>query len=244
MAYRSLEKAKEAIEKIVAANKDADIEAMSLDLASLESVRTFAKVFEAKYKRLDILLNNAGIMMPPYGTTKDGFEQQFGVNHLGHFALTGLIFDLIKATPHARIVNISSNAHKFGSIHFDNLMFDGAKGYSPMKAYAQSKLANLLFTYELQRKFDNSGLDIKVLSTHPGAAPTNLIRYMQNKLYFKLFGNLFMKMVQSVYDGSLPGVRASFDAQAKGGTYYGPSGRRQMKGKPAVVQSNEKSHNI
>jgi len=241
MACRSLDKAKQAYESIIVDNAEADIVTMHLDLSSLDSVKKFAAEFKSKYKRLDVLLNNAGIMMMPYGTTKDGFEQQLGVNHIGHFALTGLLFDVIKATSKARIVNISSNAHKFGGMRFDNLMFEDGKGYRPMRAYAQSKMANLLFTYELQRKVDSAGLDVMVLAAHPGASATNLGREMENKAYFKFFVKIFASMSQSAYDGTLPGVRASLDPQAVAAAYYGPDSKRGMTGKPVVVASNEAS---
>ena len=117
-------------------------------------MQQFADLFKTKYARLDALVNNAGIMMVPYGTTEDGFERQLGTNHLGHFALTGLLFDLLVNTPGARVVNVSSNGHRLGNMNFDNLMYEGGEGYSEMAAYGRSKLANLLFTYELQRRFD------------------------------------------------------------------------------------------
>ena len=243
MACRSLDKANEALTTILKERKEADVITMALDLASLDSVKAFATAFKKKYKRLDVLMNNAGIMTTPYGKTEDGFEQQLGVNHIGHFALTGLLLDVIKATPKARIVNISSNAHKFGGMHFDNLMFEDGKGYKPMKAYAQSKTANLLFTYELQRKIDSAGLDIMVLAAHPGASNTNLSRHMEKRVAFKLFGKIASGIMQNAYDGTLPGVRACLDELATGAMYFGPSGRGEMKGKPVVVQSNKASHN-
>ncbi|MBT3318916.1 MAG: SDR family NAD(P)-dependent oxidoreductase [Clostridia bacterium] len=242
MACRSLERADAALAKIIDEQESADVVTMELDLASMESVRAFAEVFISKYKRLDVLMNNAGLMVPPYGITEDGFEQQLGVNHIGHFALTGLLFDVIKATPKARIVNISSNAHKFGGMRFDNMMFENGKGYRPMKAYAQSKIANLLFTYELQRKVDDAGLDVMVLAAHPGASATNLSRHMEKNAVTKFFGKFAASIMQGAYEGTLPGVRASLDVEAVGGTYYGPGGRGGMKGKPVIVESNKASH--
>ncbi|MBN1669125.1 MAG: SDR family NAD(P)-dependent oxidoreductase, partial [Anaerolineales bacterium] len=143
LACRSLDKAQAALEQIRAEIPEAAAEIMPLDLASLASVRQFAEQFKAQYARLDILLNNAGIMMVPYGLTEDGFERQLGTNHLGHFALTGLLIDLLMATPGSRVVNISSNGHRFGKLDFDNLMFAGGQGYTPVGAYGNSKLANL-----------------------------------------------------------------------------------------------------
>ncbi|MDX1418278.1 MAG: SDR family NAD(P)-dependent oxidoreductase, partial [Candidatus Promineifilaceae bacterium] len=149
LACRNMEKAQAALDKIEAEIPHAPAEIMQLDLASQDSVQRFAEAFLAKYDRLDILVNNAGIMMVPYGRTEDGFERQFGTNHLGHFALTGLLRETIESTPGARIVNVSSSAHRYGSgtIEFNNL--NAEKGYSATGAYAQSKLANLLFTREL-----------------------------------------------------------------------------------------------
>ena len=157
MACRSLEKGQAALEQLKAEVPSADVELMQLDLASLDSVRSFAEAFQARYDRLDLLINNAGIMMVPYGKTEDGFEKQLGTNHLGHFALTGLLIDTILATPGARVVNVSSAGHRMGSMAFDDLMFEDGEGYSGRSAYGRSKLANLLFTYELQRRFEAAG---------------------------------------------------------------------------------------
>ncbi|MBA2176597.1 SDR family NAD(P)-dependent oxidoreductase [Halobacillus locisalis] len=235
LASRSVERGQEAHAKIVKETPQADVEVMELDLGDLESVHNFAHAFKQKYDRLDVLLNNAGVMTTPYGKTKDGFEQQLGINHLGHFALTGLLFDHIKQTPEARIVNISSNAHKSGKVNFDNLMFEGGKGYTPMKAYGQSKLANLLFTYELQRKINDAGLTVKSVAAHPGIANTNLTRHIENKALFKVVGPLLGFMTQDSFNGALPGIRAATDQTVIGGEYFGPSGFQEFKGDPIVV---------
>jgi NAD(P)-dependent dehydrogenase (short-subunit alcohol dehydrogenase family) len=243
LASRSLEKGEKARTAILQAVPEGKIQVMQLDLGDLESVKAFAADFRKKHKRLDILLNNAGIMMTPYFKTKDGFEGQFGTNHLGHFALTGLLFDLIQITPGSRIVNVSSGAHRNGVMDFDNLQYEDGKGYTPSKAYGRSKLANLLFTYELQRKLEASGSDTIALAAHPGIAMTNLARHMEGRLLFKILIPLFKRMAQDQAMGALPQLRASVDPGVKGSEYYGPDGKREWKGYPVVVQSNEASHN-
>jgi NAD(P)-dependent dehydrogenase (short-subunit alcohol dehydrogenase family) len=243
LACRSMDKAQAALDQILAETPNATAEIMALDLASLASVRAFAEVFKGKYSRLDILLNNAGIMMVPYGKTEDGFERQFGTNHLGHFALTGLLIELLQNTPGARVVNVSSNGHRFGVMDFDNLMFEKAQGYTPSKAYGRSKLSNLLFTYELQRRFEAAGLDVIATAAHPGISNTNLASHMLNNWFFKAAGALVMRMTQSAAMGALPSIRASVDPDAKGGEYYGPGGRREARGYPVKVESNQASHN-
>jgi NAD(P)-dependent dehydrogenase (short-subunit alcohol dehydrogenase family) len=154
LACRNMSKAQAAAAQIQSEIPNGFVEIMQLDLSSLQSVREFATAVKENYARLDVLLNNAGIMMVPYGKTVDGFERQLGINHLGHFALTGLLLDLMLTTPGARVVNVSSLAHRGGEIDFDNLMFEGGQGYDRQAAYGRSKLANLLFTYELERKFE------------------------------------------------------------------------------------------
>lgn len=243
LASRSLEKGEDAKNLILKEIPEADIIVMSLDLSDLESVRVFASNFRKSYKKLHILLNNAGIMMTPYFLTKDGNEGQFGTNHLGHFALTGLLFDILNKTENSRIVNVSSMAHKQGKMNFSNLQFNDGNGYSPSKAYGRSKLSNLLFTYELQRKLEASGSTTIALAAHPGVATTNLARHLENKLIFKLINPIFKCISQDQKMGALPQIRASVDQQVKGGQYYGPDGKREMKGYPVLVESNEVSHN-
>lgn len=177
---------------------------MPLDLASQESVRQFAAAFKAKYDRLDVLVNNAGIMMVPYGRTEDGFERQLGTNHLGHFALTGLLFDVLLNTPGARVVNVSSGGHRFGMMDFDNLMFEDEQGYTPMKAYGRSKLANLLFTYELQRRLEALGVQAQALAAHPGVSDTNLANHLLPAWAAPVLRPLFARMVQSAAMGRCP----------------------------------------
>ena len=244
LASRSTEKGELAKSDILQTVSGGNIHVMQLELDDLESVRRFAAAFRNHYNRLDVLLNNAGIMMSPYFKTKDGFEGQFGTNHLGHFALTGLLMELLVKTKGSRIVNVSSGAHKRGEMNFDNLMFENGRDYSPGKAYGRSKLANLLFTYELQRRLERTGRDTIAVAAHPGVARTNLGRYMEGKLIYKLLYPVFQWISQDQAMGALPQIRASVDPQVKGGEYYGPDGRSEMKGYPVIVQSNEASHSV
>lgn len=244
MACRNMEKAEKAKDSILQAIPDASVEVMELDLASLASVRLFAETFLFKHDQLDVLLNNAGIMMVPYGTTEDGFERQLGTNHLGHFALTGLLLDAIKKTPGARVVNVSSSGHRMGTMNFDNLMFNGGRRYSPIAAYGRSKLANLLFTYELQRRFAEHNIDAMALAAHPGGSDTNLGNHLKKGLFFKLVDPLVSRMMQSAELGALPSLRACVDPHAKPAEYYGPRGFMEIAGFPVVVSSNKASHNL
>jgi NAD(P)-dependent dehydrogenase (short-subunit alcohol dehydrogenase family) len=243
MASRSMEKGEQARASILEDIPGGKIKVMQLDLGDLESVRNFASAFKTNYRKLDVLLNNAGIMMTPYFTTKDGFEGQFGTNHLGHFALTGLLMKLVLNTPGSRIVNVSSGAHKSGEMDFSNLQFENGMGYKPMKAYGRSKLSNLLFTYELQRKLEATKKNTIVVAAHPGVALTNLARHLEGKFLFKILTPLFKMMAQDPSMGALPQIRACVDAKVKGSEYYGPDGKREYKGYPVIVQSNEASHN-
>ncbi len=244
LACRSLEKAQTALDEIRAELPGAKVEMMPLDLASQESVRQFAAAFKAKYDRLDVLVTNAGIMMVPYGRNEDGFERQLGTNHLGHFALTGLLFDVLLNTPGARVVNVSSGGHRFGMMDFDNLMFEDEQGYTPMKAYGRSKLANLLFTYELQRRLEALGVQAQALAAHPGVSDTNLANHLLPAWAAPVLRPLFARMVQSAAMGALPTLRAAVDPQANGGDYFGPSGPSERGGYPVKVTSNEASHNM
>ncbi|MCK4920516.1 MAG: SDR family NAD(P)-dependent oxidoreductase [Bacteroidales bacterium] len=243
-ACRDTEKGKKAKAEILADNPEAKIEVIALDLMDLNSIRNFAETIKSKYKKIDVLLNNAGIMMTPYGLTKDGFESQMGTNHLGHFALTGLLLDLIKNTPNSRVVNISSSAHKMGKMNFSNLLFENRKGYSRIKAYARSKIANLLFTYELQKRFESINSSSIAVAAHPGISDTNLGRHFENIWFVKLMMPMHRRMVQSAAMGALPGLRASTDPNVIGGEYYGPGGKGERTGFPVLVESNPESHNM
>jgi len=244
LASRSAEKGEEAKSAILKDFPEGKIRVMQLDLSDLDSVRRFAGKFLDEYEKLDVLLNNAGIMMTPYFKTKDGFEGQFGVNHLGHFALTGLLLDVLLKTQGSRIVNVSSGAHKMGRMDFSDLHFENGRAYSPLKSYGQSKLSNLLFTYEFQRKLESAQKDSISLAAHPGSSMTNLGRHVEGKLLYKILLPLFKRMSQDQAQGALPQIRASVDPEAKGGEYYGPDGRREMNGFPVLVPSNAASHNL
>ncbi len=221
-----------------------NITVLQLDLMDFASINSFTESFKKKYNRIDVLLNNAGIMTTPYFLTKDGLEAQCGTNHFGHFALTGQLFDVIKNTPDSRVVNVSSMAHKQGKMDFDNLLFENGKGYSPIKSYGRSKLMNLLFTYELQRKFEASGINSIAVAAHPGVSNTNLARYLEDKLIFKILKPLMSPFFQEAEKGALPEIRAAVDPTVKGGEYYGPNGFYEMKGYPVLVKSNAASHNL
>jgi NAD(P)-dependent dehydrogenase (short-subunit alcohol dehydrogenase family) len=235
MACRSLEKGEKAKQQILAETPDAQLELRVLDLASLESVRQFAESFLVEHTRLDILINNAGIMAVPYGKTADGFERQIGTNHFGHFLLTGLLYDLLEKTPDSRVVTVSSYAHWFGRINFEDL--NGEKFYQKWVAYGQSKLANVLFAYELQRRSaQNSSSPLSVV-VHPGYAATNL----QHTSWF--FNMLNPIMAQSQEMGALPTLYAAVSPEVQGGEYIGPDGFLAQRGYPHLARSSPASHN-
>lgn len=242
LACRSEGKGNIAKEEILKNNPAGKIEVITLDLMDLSSVRNFAAKFKEHYSRLDVLLNNAGIMIPPYGLTKDGFESQTGTNHLGHFALTGLVMDLIVKTPKSRVVSTSSLAHKNGKMDFDNFLFDNGNDYTPMKAYGRSKLANLLFIYQLQKLFEAKGTGSIAVAAHPGVSQTNLMRFIEGKFYYRILKPLSSLFLQSAENGAMPQIRAAVDLNVKGGDFYGPDGFNEMKGFPVKVKSNDASH--
>ena len=229
IAVRSLKKGKAAAEKIDAEFENADLHVLELDLASLDSVRNFAESFTKEYSRLDLLINNAGVMIPPYSKTKDGFELQFGTNHLGHFALTGRLLDLLVKTKDSRIVNVSGSAHRYGNLDFEDLDWKKRK-YKPWSAYGDSKIANLYFTSELDRKLKANNLSIMTTAAHPGYTATELQRNMG---FGAILNTLF---AQSIPMGTLPTLRAAFDESARGGEFYGPDGFMGMRGYPVEVE--------
>ncbi len=243
LACRNPEKGYQARDRIYKLTGKRNIEVMKLDLADLVSVNEFVNEFSAKYHRIDVLLNNAGIMSTPYGLTKDGFEQQMGVNHLGHFALTGFLFTILKNSPGARIVNVSSLAHKKGEMDFDNLLFQNGVNYDPWRAYRRSKLTNLLFTYELQRRAERHGLNLSAMAAHPGGSQTNLARHLDGGFMFKLMMPLAKLVIQSAARGAMPQIRAATDPNAQGGDFYGPDGWREIKGYPVKVEAAPQAHN-
>ncbi|GAA1211396.1 oxidoreductase [Rhodoglobus aureus] len=241
MTTRSADKAAAAKNALVEELGDASIETMLLDLADLESIRRFSEEFHGKHSRLNLLINNAGIMMTDAQLTIDGFESQLGTNHLGHFALTGRLLDIITATPGARVVSLSSMAHRWGFMEFGNLMFQNGS-YTPRAAYGRSKLANLLFTYELQRQFEAAGVDAMSVAAHPGTAGTGLADHMFDRWYLRPLKALVFLGIQTPKQGARPSLRAATDPKATGGDYFGPSGREEHRGAPVLVESNPASH--
>jgi NAD(P)-dependent dehydrogenase (short-subunit alcohol dehydrogenase family) len=236
LANRDAAKTKIAAERLAGQVSGAAIDTLALDLASLESVRDAAGQIRERYPRLDLLINNAGVMMPPYGQTKDGFELQFGTNHLGHFALTGLVLPSLLDVPGSRVVTISSNGHKAGRIHFDDLQFE--RRYRRMGAYSQSKLANLMFTYELQRRLAAADAPTIAVAAHPGTSDTALVRHLPG--WMQMASRLVPN--QNAEMGALPTVRAATDPQAAGGDYYGPAGFGEFSGPPRRTRSTARSH--
>ena len=243
LAVRSEAKGGKAVEEIRAHTPGAGLEVMPLDLASLESVHRFAGAFLAGCDRLDILVNNAGVMAIPHRKTADGFELQFGTNYLGHFALTGLLTPVILRTPGARVVTVSSSAHTFGRIRFDDL--NGERSYGKWSSYGQSKLANLLFAYELQRKLAAAGSGAISVAAHPGFANTNL-QLVGPQMEGSRFGVRLMAianrlMAQSAAMGALPEIYAATSPQVRGGDFIGPDGLLEQRGFPVKVKSNARS---
>ncbi len=234
LACRSADRGEEARKTLLHKYPNAAVDLLLIDLADLASIKAFADGYREKHGELDVLINNAGVMVPPFSKTADGFELQFGCNHLGHFALTAHLVDLINAKDGGRIVVLSSSAHKMGKIDFENL--NAEKAYRRWPAYGQSKLANLLFAYELQRRLVVADSATRVTAAHPGYAATNL----QRSSFMGKLGNGFL--AQSQFDGALPTLRAATDAEAAPASFWGPKGFLEMRGPPVQVTSNERSH--
>jgi len=234
MACRNLDKGHAAVDEVRAAVPEAQVQLEGLDLGSLASVRDFAERFRATHEGLDLLINNAGVMAPPRRRTADGFELQFGTNHLGHFALTTALLETMEGREDARVVTLSSTAHKLGRINFDNL--GGDRHYFRWNAYGQSKLANLLFALELDRQLRDAGSTVKSLAAHPGYAATNL-----QSAGPPLVDRLVMVasnavIAQSDEMGALPTLYAATQPGLEGGTYIGPDSFREQRGHPTIVQ--------
>jgi len=239
LGCRDQGKAHDAVTRIRAAGPGADVRVVPLDLASLESVRVAAGQIRSACEGIDLLINNAGVMMPPYGRTADGFELQFGINHLGHFALTGLLIDRLAALPGARVVTVSSNGHRDGRINFDDLQSE--RGYRRVAGYGQSKLANLMFTYELQRRLDSAGSPAIAVAAHPGLTRTDLARYL-SRVMTAFYVLAERPLAQRAAIGALGTLRAATDPAVHGGEYYGPVRWRGERGCPERISSSERSH--
>ncbi|HEU4403672.1 MAG TPA: oxidoreductase [Polyangiaceae bacterium] len=236
LACRSPARAEGALSALRGAAPGAAIEAMALDLADLASVRAFARAVASTYGAVDLLVNNAGLMAIPRAKTADGFEMQFGTNHLGHFALTGALLGPLEKAPAARVVNVSSFGHKLGRMNFDDLMY-ASRGYDRWGAYLQSKLANLLFTNELAQRLGQKGSTVVAVAAHPGYSATNL-QGKGAELGGPKAEGAFMRLTnalvaQSAAEGAWPQLRAATDPAARPGDYYGPAGLLEARG-PAV----------
>jgi NAD(P)-dependent dehydrogenase (short-subunit alcohol dehydrogenase family) len=242
LACRDLRKAEGAAAQIGATCPGAKVGTVRLDLASLGSVCDAADELRAGCDRLDLLINNGGVMQPPYERTVDGFELTLATNHLGHFALTGLLLERLLTTPGSRIVTVSSVAHARGAMNFDDLQ--SVRGFDPDRAYSQSKLANLLFTYELDRRLRAAGAEASALACHPGIVLTGLYKTssrLERAAMSPRLRLLNSTLVQSAAMGALPTLRAATDPAARGGEFYGPPGRGYT-GYPVRVESGPRSH--
>lgn len=243
LACRGADKALAAIDTIRAAVPQATLAFLPLDLSSLDSVRAAAAQVRAQHPRLDLLINNAGIMATQYGRTRDGFELQFGTNHLGHFALTGLLLDVLNATPGARVVTVSSIAHRSGTLPLDDLNWERAR-YSRSRAYGRSKLANLMFALELDRRLRKAGAGTLSVAAHPGYSATNIGFGGSSRT--SLFGRLIklgnLILAQPAPLGALPTLYAATAADVQGGNYFGPDGPLQFRGYPMRVRGTRLAH--
>jgi NAD(P)-dependent dehydrogenase (short-subunit alcohol dehydrogenase family) len=239
LAVRNLDKGKDAARRIEGSTPGARVTLQQLDLTSLDSINAAAGELRDKYDTIDLLINNAGVMWTPKSTTKDGFELQFGTNHLGHFAFTGLLLDRLLPVEGSRIVTVSSQGHRIrAAIHFDDLQWE--RGYSRVGAYGQAKLANLLFTYELQRRL--IGKNTIAVAAHPGGSKSELTRNLPRPLSAAI--RVVEPLLQAADMGALPTLRAATDPSVLGGQYYGPDGFAEQRGYPKVVASSEQSHDV
>ncbi len=237
LACRNMQKANAARDAITEQRPSGKVTAMELDLSDLDSVAAFAQDFGASHDRLDLLINNAGVMVPPLGRTRQGFELQFGTNHLGHFALTARLLPLVLRTPAARVVIVSSTAQNMGRIDFDDLNWQ-TRRYRAWAAYCQSKLANMMFALELQRRLAASGSSVIATAAHPGWTATDLQRTAW------LFRWLNPHFAMKPADGALPTLRAAVDARAPGGSYFGPGGFQEIKGPPAPARISKRAQDV
>ncbi len=227
VACRNEEKGLDAIERMKAISDGGELVYVHLDLASLNSVKEFAEKVIATESRLDLLVNNAGVMIPPPSKSEDGFELQFGVNFIGHFALTGHLFNLLESTTGSRVVTLSSIAHRGAVIDFDNFRLE--KSYNNWREYGQSKLADLIFALEFEKRLRNNGSNIMSLAAHPGFSKTDLQKYMAKDMLDSL-------ELMTAKEGAQPTLAACLRPDAKGGQYWGPDGPNEQKGKPALAK--------
>ncbi len=241
MACRNPKKANVARKRIKEVVPNADLDVMLLDVSSQKSVADFAERFKEKYTRLDVLINNAGIMAAPYSKSVDGFENHFATNYLGHFALTGRLLDVLEATSGARVVSVSSIAYFLGNkIDFDNLVYKDGKGYGRWRAYGRSKMECLLYAYEMQRRLAATGKSTIAVAAHPGLARSNIMPAQAKNAVTRRLLKTFSYVFKPTIYGALPLIRAAVDKNVKGGEYFGPAKR----GLPDVVKSNKASRNM
>ncbi|WP_369383999.1 oxidoreductase [Streptomyces sp. cg36] len=234
LAVRDEEKGHRAAAEITAEQPGAALEVRRLDLADLDSVRAFADQLHADHPRLDVLVNNAGLMAPPRSLSAQGHESQFACNHLGHFALTGLLLDLLTDGDNPRVVTVSSTNHRQGHLHFDDLA--GERTYSPMGFYNQSKFANAVFGLELHRRLTAAGSPVRSVLAHPGYTATNLQTSAPVALVKVLFGRILAPLAQRPEQGALPQLYAATAPDARGGEFIGPDGFAELRGGPTRVQ--------
>ena len=243
MAVRDTAKGDAAAARLRSLSPGADITVQKLDLGSLASVREAAAALAAAHPRIDLLINNAGVMYPPKGTTADGLELQFGTNHLGHFALTGLLLPNLLPVDGSRVVVVASIAHNLrAKIDFDDLQWERRR-YDRIASYGQSKLANLMFAYDLQRRLAAAKAKTIAVAAHPGVAATELTRHVPGA-GLPGVNWLFGRILNTAEMGALPTLRAATDPEVEGGQYWGPDGFRQMRGYPELASSSEQSHDV
>lgn len=245
LACRNRGAAEKAVHAVRRRTPRGRLDVMALDLADLDSVRAFAEAARVTHPAIDGLINNAGVMALPYRQTKDGFEMHFGTNHLGHFALTGRLLPALMRAPHARVVTVSSQFHRLGRMDFADPNWE-RRAYDKWRAYAQSKLANLLFAFELDRRLREAGADVLSVAAHPGYAATNLQRQGARTVgsapggWFGGIGNTLF--AQSAENGALPILRAASEPGVPGGSYYGPAGPMELRGAPVTVTAHAGAH--
>jgi len=234
LAVRDEERGRRAVELVLAGQPDARLEVRRLDLADLDSVRSFAREVRSAHRRIDVLVNNAGIMAPPRRLSPQGHESQFACNHLGHFALTGLLLDLLAVGKDPRVVTVTSTNHRQGRLFLDDLT--GERHYSPMAFYNQSKFANAVFGQELHRRLAETGSPVRSVLAHPGYSATRLQTSAPVGMVRMLFGRVLRPLAQSAERGALPQLYAATDPGVRGGEFIGPDGPGELRGGPKRVR--------